>query len=261
MVKPKFRILVSLSIAILLLTGFFILPGGGQRQVQAQTQPTAAPGSDFRRTVSVSGSGSINAVPDLAVVSLGVQNQSPTASQALTANNQQMEKLLAALRSAGIANADIQTQVIQLYPQIDNQPTPLPNQQGSSTAVPPTYTTVNTVEVTVRDLTKLGTILDQAVSAGGNMIQNIRFDVSNPSQDLDQARKTAYTEAARKAGQLATLSGMKLGPIVSIVESSSIPVPVMAAGGLRMDQAQSAVPVSPGTQLFTVDLQVTFELQ
>jgi uncharacterized protein len=259
MLKSNFRIFISFLVAILLLTGFFILPGNNSRQVQAQAQPT--PASEFRRTVSVTGSGSVNAVPDIAVVSIGVQNQSPTAAQALTANNQQMEKLLAALRSAGIADADIQTQVIQLYPQIENQPTPLPNQQGSSTAVPPVYTTVNTVEVTVRKLSNLGTILDQAVGAGGNMIQNIRFDVSNPSQDLDQARKTAYTEASRKAGQLATLSGMKLGPIVSIIESSSIPVPAMSAGGLRMDQAQSAVPVSPGTQLYTVDLQVTFELQ
>jgi uncharacterized protein len=256
--KRIVQILLTTCLVGLATASLFLFPKQSLPPVQAQAQVT--PTSDFRRTVTVTGSGLVKTVPDIAIITLGVQTQGATAAQALTANSQQMDKLTAALRSAGVAAADIQTQTIQLYPQVEAQPTPLPNQQSTSTAVPPTFTAINSVEVTVRSITNVGTLLDQVVTAGGNLIQNIRFDVSNPSQDLDQARKTAYEEASRKAGQLATLSGMKLGPVVSINENSSIPVPAANTTAMR-DLAQSAVPISPGTQTYTVDLQVTFELQ
>jgi uncharacterized protein YggE len=238
--------------------GLFFL-GGSQPQAMAQQVTPTADAS--HRTVSVTGSGSVQSTPDRAIVTIGVQTQADTASKALASNNQQMERLLSSLRSAGIANADIRTQFLQLYPQTEPQPTPLPNEQASPTATPPSYTAVNSVEVTVRDLDNLGTLLDQAVSAGGNLIQNVRFDVSNPNDSLDQARETAFAEASRKANQLATLAGMDLGPVVSINENSFFPTPAMdvAAGGREF--AQSAVPISPGTQTYTVDIQVTFELQ
>jgi uncharacterized protein len=259
MKKRLTQIVLSACFASLAIAALFLRPESAPQPVLAQAQVT--PAADFRRTVSVNGSGLARAVPDIAIISIGVQTQAATAAQALTANNQQMDKLMTTLRSAGIAPADIQTQAIQLFPQSGPQPTPLANQQGNSTAVPTTYTALNSVEVTVRTIANVGTLLDQVVSAGGNVIQNIRFDVSNPGQDLDAARKAAYAEAFRKAGQLADLSGLKLGPVVSISENSSIPVPAQDITAIRMEQAQPAVPISPGIQTYTVDLQITFELQ
>lgn len=239
-------------------------------QVYAQAQPTPAAGltSTSLRTITVSGNGSVDITPDMAIVTLGVQTDAQTASQALTQNNTQMQAVMSALQKAGIASADIQTSFVQLSPRYENPPPQQP-QQGpaqttpsvtvTATVQPVTYTAINTVQVKVRKLDTLGTLLDQVVAAGGNQIQNIRFDVSNASQAMDQARQAAMNDAIHKAQQLATLANAKLGTVMTINETSQSPVPFAAA--MQAQPSAGNVPVSPGTQTVTVDLQVTWDLQ
>jgi uncharacterized protein YggE len=250
-------IIVLAGLAIL-AAGTFFVPGGARASVAAQTTPQPVD----RRTVSVSGQGATQVQPDRAFITLGVQTDGDTASAALTENNTQMQALLTALRSAGVANADIQTRSVQLYPRYDPQPTPVAEQEGQAAQDQITgFTAANTVEVTVRDLDNLGELLDEAVQAGGNRIENIRFDVASPSTVLDDAREAAFQDATRKAEQLATLAGMELGPVVTITENSYYPFAVQQESLRAMDQAAGAVPVSPGTQTLTVDVLITFELQ
>lgn len=236
-----------------LLGSLFILPFGAQTRSQAQNTPA----EPVQRMISVSGSGSVTAQPDIAVVVLGVQSDEVTAREALAANSSQMEGLMAALREAGVAAADIRTRSVQLYPRYkDDQTTGTGETTESRIAG---YTAINSVEVTVRDVAKLGELLDSAVEAGSNQIESIRFDVSSPGELVDQAREAAFKDAQKKAGQLAGLAGGVLGKAITINESSYFPMAVQQEA-LMMDRAAAPVPVSPGTQTLTVDVQVTFEL-
>ncbi len=239
---------------------------GPRAQVYAQAQPTPAAGlaATSLRTITVSGNGSADVTPDMAIVTLGVTTDAQTASQALTQNNTQMQAVMGALQKAGVASADIQTSYVQLAPRYENPPQQpqtqaQPQAQATPTVVPVTYTATNTVSVKVRKLDTLGTLLDSVVTAGGNQIQGIRFDVSNPSQGMDQARQAAMGDAMHKAQQLATLANTNLGPVLTIEETSQQPIPFAAP--MAAQAGGASVPVSPGTQTVTVNLQVTWELQ
>jgi uncharacterized protein YggE len=245
---------ITTLIAILLAAGWLLAaPGPSIAQAQDE-EDTASPS----RTISVSGTGQVSATPDLAVVSLGVQTQAEEASTAVSENNAQMQDVISALEDADVAQDDIQTQVIRLSPRYQ-QPSP---QSGSTQQGPPElvgYTATNIVQVTVRELDSLGDILDSAVQAGANQIQGISFEVSDPSDLVDQAREAAWTDAAHKAQQLAELSDSGLGMVLTISETSRAPTPIIerAVGGVA---AAAAVPVQPGTQTIEVDLQVTWLL-
>jgi uncharacterized protein YggE len=254
---------ILLTGMVLITGGFILFPGRIQPQTNAkantsfaQAQPTLGPNSTPLRTISVSGNGSAEVVPDLAIVTLGVQTDAETASQALEQNNTKMKAVMDTLSKAGVASTDIQTVYIQLTPRYENPP----QQPGQATPAnqPVGYTVTNTVQIKVRKLDGLGTLLDQVVSAGGNQIQGIRFDVSNPAKAMDQARQAAMNDATHKATQLASLANEKLGPVLTINETSQVPIPFAAA---QAQSAEAAVPVSPGTQTITVNVQVVWTIQ
>lgn len=265
MIKKNVRPLgVAILSAGVVLFGVLIQSARSQPRTayaQAAETPTATI-TPLQRTVSVTGSGLVNAQPDEAIVVLGVQTDAQTAKQAMAENSTQMQAVLDALHSANITSVDIQTQGLQLMPRYV-EPTPLPQNQAQPQATPQNriagYTATNTVQVTVRNLNNLGSVLDQVVSAGSNSIQSISFDVSNQTQALDQARETAMKDALHKAQQLASLSNVKLGTVISINESSTNPIPYQA--NLAMAKSAGAVPISPGTQAVMVSVQVTWELQ
>lgn len=253
--------------AILLVAGLLFMPGmvrsGAVAQVQTATPtavlPAATPVSGgMQRSVTVTGTGTVTAQPDTGIVILGVQTEAETASEALEQNSEQIQETIDSLVQAGIAQADIRTQTIQLYPRYD-----FPQQaQPDATPTPPRllgFTAVNTVEVTIRDLDNVGEILDAAVTAGTNQIQGIRFDIEDRTELLDQARQAAYSDAQVKANQLADLAGAELGSVISISETSQFPQPF---GDLSAADARGAaeVPVLPGAQEVILNIQVTFAL-
>ncbi|MGH2543518.1 MAG: SIMPL domain-containing protein [Ardenticatenaceae bacterium] len=204
----------------------------------------------FQRTVSVSGSGEISAVPDQATIELGVRTQASTAAEALDENNAKMQALTGTLRQAGIAARDIQTSDFSIWPQYRNP------SEGETTISG--YEVSNRVAIKVRDLSAFGEILDQAVQAGGNQVNSIQFGFGDPSALLDQAREEAMADAAHKATQLAQLAGMNLGVVVTISESGAVPPPIIMRGAADMEQA--AVPIETGESTVSVSIQVTYEL-
>ena len=219
--------------------------------------PTVGPGTGSQqlRSVSVSGSGSVNGVPDQAVIVLGVRTEDENAAQALTLNNTQMQALITALRAAGVAQADIRTLTVQLQPRYQ----PPPTSRAEDMPTVDGFIAINTVEVTVRDLDNLGELLDSAIAAGGNQIEGIRFEFADPAALLDQARQAAMEDAQHKAEQLSQLAGARLGVVLTISESSVTPFPSMR--DLAQANVGGQVPISPGTQAVQVDIQVTWELQ
>jgi uncharacterized protein YggE len=220
------------------------------------TTTTTTTSNEPQRTIGVSGTGMVRAAPDQAVVSLGVQTDAEEASTALSENSSQMQALIDALEAAGIAAEDIQTQVLQLYPRYEETPV---GTSGATTSTLVGYTATNIVQVTVRNLDSLGSTLDAAVKAGGNQIQGISFEVSDTSNLVDQAREAAWNDAVHKAEQLAGLAGAELGDVLTINESSNVPSPVVEA--VRTVAQAGAVPIQPGTQTITANVQVTWLLR
>lgn len=224
---------------LLLQTG----PGRAAGQEQTETNRSM-------RTISVSGAGQAEARPDVAVIRLGVETQAEEANTALTQNNQQMQNLMAALQEDGLAAEDIQTQTVQLRPRYQE---PEPGSQPELAG----YTATNIVEVRVRNLAELGPLLDRAVQAGGNRVEGIRFEVSDPGQLLEQAREAAWNDAQAKADQLVELAGTELDEVWSIREFSNAPRPVRSE---MMQESIAAAPIEPGTQTIEVRLEVTWLL-
>jgi len=237
------RHIIQALITILLVT-LLTQSGCTATPALSQTEDERQP-----HTISVSGSGRVSARPDVAVVTLGVQTEAEEASAALSQNNERMQRLIDGLKEAGVAAEDIQTRSIQLWPRYeDARPEGQPQVVG--------YTASNTVEVRVRDLDVLGRLLDNAVQAGGNRIEGLRFEVSDPSRVLDRAREAAWSDAEHKATQMAELAGVALGPVISISETSRTPGPIVRE---ELERA-AAVPVKPGSKTLEVNVQVTWGL-
>ena len=204
-------------------------------------------------TVYVNGQGVVTVAPDTASVIVGVNIIEKTLSEAQAKATTQMTAVIDALKAAGIDEKDIQTvnysvNILQNYDSNGN-PATIEGFQVS-----------NQVNVTVRDLAQLGTILDTVVGQGANAIYGISFFVNDPSAAASQARTLAVQDAKRKADELAAAAGMTVGRIISISETySPQPMPVDFARAEAQDAA-AAVPIQAGTTAITVDVQVTYEL-
>ena len=248
--KRFMKVFISAIILVAFFAGFHELTKGRAEPLsQTGIQPTANP--TIMRTVKVSGTGEIQVAPDTAVIRLGVQTEEKTAQAAISQNNVKMQALMDTLKNAKVAPGDIQTKKIRLAPRYTTNST-----NNERTLVG--YTATNIVEVRSKDLTALGTLLDQAVNNGANTIESISFIISDSEKLTDQARQNAVQNARHKAEQLAQLTGANLGSVLEIQETSSFPSPVVSQ---VQPIAQGAeVPVSPGSQSIRVNVQVTWAI-
>ncbi|HKG26700.1 MAG TPA: SIMPL domain-containing protein [Thermomicrobiales bacterium] len=224
--------------------------GGGGASAQDGT-PTA--GGEVPATVYVNGEGVVTIAPDTASVIVGVNVIEKTLSEAQAKATDQMTAVIAALKAAGIDEKDIQTvnysvNILQNY-DTNGNPATIEGYQVS-----------NQVNVTVRDLDKLGSILDTVVVQGANAIYGISFYVDDPSAAASQARKLAVQDAKKKADELAAAAGMKAGRVISISETYAPPPVPVAYGRAEAADSAAAVPIQSGTSAVTVDVQVTYEM-
>ncbi len=213
----------------------------------AQQSPPPSSGSSTR-TVTVSGSATITSSPDEAVITLGVQTQAPTAQGALQQNASRMSAVMKAILGDGVKQADVTTVGVNLYPNYDS---------GGSVVV--SYTAQNQVNVTVRDLSKVGTIIDDAVGAGANLSSGIQFQLSDQNQGVEKALSDAVADAKAKAEALASAGGATLGQVVTITEGSAPQYPPVPFG-LAAGRAADTTPVSPGTIETQVRVTVVWAL-
>jgi uncharacterized protein YggE len=207
-------------------------------------------------TISVSGEGTVSVPPDLAVVDGGVTTDAKTAREAAEANNAAMAKVLAALKSAGIAEKDMQTSRLSLFPQYTQQTRPNPNPGPN---VISGYRASNRVTIRVRDVTKVASTIDALVASGANEVGGINFMVTKASQLLDDARSEAVADARRKAEIYAKAAGVKLGAPISISEDSgSAPAPMMLR---KMGADAASAPVAQGEEVLRVNVSVSWEIK
>ena len=174
-----------------------------------------------------------------------------------------MASLLALMKERGVAAKDVQTTQIQVNPQY-SQPVPQRVDQPQREFVPRIvgYRVDNSVQITARQVAKLGALLDALVRAGANQIHGIHFSVDHPEKLLDEARRRAMSDAKRKAELLAGEASVVLGPPISIQESGAMAPPrSVCSQDARMMAAESAVPVAAGEQEMSVTVQVVYEMK
>ena len=208
------------------------------------------------RTLSVSGSGEAFLAPDIAYIYIGVHTENTTAAEAVTENTSRTQELIQALQEFGIDPKDIRTTNFSIYPMDRFDPaTGMPSGEK-------VYAVDNTVYVTVRDLARLGDLLDTAVQAGANTVNSVQFDVADKDEALQQARAEALKDAQAQAQALAQSAGLSLGEIRSINFLDAQPYPIFdGRGGGGGAVAEGAVPIQPGQLTFTVNVSVTYELK
>lgn len=226
----------------------FLLLSGLAMTASAEPSPAAERGT----LLSVSAEAHASRAPDVATISAGVVTQSTDANTAMRANAVQMDKVMAAIRAAGIAERDVQTAGININPQYryaENQAPAITGYQAS-----------NTVNVKVRDIAKLGKVLDALVANGANQINGPTFEIDEPEAVYDEARRAALKKAQARAELYAAALGKHVKRIVSVAEGGSggmpgpTPMMKMAMAGV----ADTAV--SPGETSLSITLDVVFEL-
>jgi len=200
--------------------------------------------------ITVTGDGSADAAPDLAVLSMGVSTLAGTATEAMAENTAAMAVILARLQAAGIAERDLQTSNLSLNP----------NWTGYDTGTAPKingYTAMNQLTVRIRALDTLGVVLDAAITDGANTVNGLSFSLSDPRPAMDRARVAAVADARAKAELLVQAAGGSLGRIVSITEGGAVqPGPLFKATTMQ----EAAVPIAGGEVSTNAQVTIVFEI-
>lgn len=209
-------------------------------------RPDAARGDTApQKLVTTLGHGVVTTVPDVAVTSFGVRTESATAADALARNADQMDRVIAAARSAG--GEKLQTQQVSLYPRTD--------ESGTTTG----FVAQNTVSAHAK-IAAVGKLIDAAVAAGANTVEGPSLERSDRDALVHEALKKAVADAKAKAEALAEAGGFDLGPVASVSENGAGPQPVYAREAVQL-AAKADTPVEPDTQEITADVTVSFEIR
>ncbi len=212
------------------------------------------PGGDAAHGVMVSGSGEGKAAPDIARTTLGVEARADTAEQASAQATTIMNAVIHAVQAAGIAQTDLRTQNFSVGFEQD----PVPPNAPQPSPLRGHYRVSNMVEVTVHDLSKVGAVLKAALDAGANNVWGVAFDLEHPEAIVAQARAQAIARAKQNAADLARLTGVTLGPIVSVSESGGgRPMPMMKA---MSADAGGGVPIENGQITANLEVQLVYAL-
>lgn len=200
--------------------------------------------------VTVTGEATVEATPDMATISLGVTTEGQTAAEAMTANSKALQAVVERLKAAGIEDRDLQTSNLSLNP----------NWVGYDSGSTPKiagYVASNMLNVRVRALDGLGSVLDASIADGANTLNGISFELAQPRPALDEARKAAVADARARAALLIEAAGGTLGKIVSITENSGYgsPMPMF-----KSDAAAALVPVAAGQIGLSASVTISFEI-
>ncbi|GAB4409614.1 MAG: SIMPL domain-containing protein [Anaerolineales bacterium] len=240
----------SLTIAgILLLAGVLMFSAcGAPAASQTGTQQPI-------RTITVVGQGKASGAPTVAHINIGVETSAPSAQEAMDANRARMTTLLEKIKALGIAEKDIQTSNFSIY--TEQRPVATATGKEEFTV---SYRVSNQVSLTIRDVAKLGDILDQAVAAGANNVYGVYFGMESTAELEAQAREKAVADAQARAEALASLSGVSVGEVISISEVIGTPSPVYY-GLAKVEGMGGATPIQPGEYEMTMSVQVTYAIR
>lgn len=255
MVSKRLLVLGSiLVVAALLVSGCSAaaaLPGPAV--ASAQVAQEEGNSDSTPRLLSVNGSGTATGTPDVVYVEVGVDLKSPSAAEVVEESTTRMNKVMEALTAQKVEKKDVQTVAYNMWVE------EVYDKEGNPTGER-VYHLVHRVQVTVRDLEKVGTVLEKALEAGANTVGGIQFGIEDPTALQKEAREKAIANAKAKAQQLAEGLGVTLGEPQSVSEFGYV-TPVVVKG---MEMAgvggggAGPVPVSPGQLSVTVEVSVSW---
>lgn len=234
-------LLAAAALIVMAFGSYFIAP------VQAAEDPVE------KKTLSVSGQAKVNASPDIAYISMGVVTENKDAKAAQKENANSMDKVIATIKASGIKAEDIKTVNYSIYPKYDYNKI-----SGQSSIVG--YTVSNSVSITVRDLTKTGSIIDAAAESGVNMSSNITFGLSNYEEYYNNALKNAVLAAKKKAGTMADALGVVLKTPISVNEGGGYsPLMNYVSYDMKAEMANAATPIQSGSLEITANVSIVYE--
>lgn len=213
-------------------------------------QDTAA----ITNTISFSGEGKVTAKPDVAVVGVVIFTEAPTAKEAEQLNTPKSKAVIDFLKKQGIDEKDIETTEYQVTPQYSYPERELPRVKG--------YQAYQSLEVKIRDINKAGLIVDGAISAGANKVNNTRLVIDQPEKLQDEARAKAIADAKQKAHDLEKQLGIRLGKIVNFYENRNYPVPLYDLKAESRGMGGEVLPELPaGKNEITTNVTITYQIK
>ena len=220
-----------------------------------------SPASYAIPSITVSGNGMVSAAPDHAMIRLGAEDQGPNAGSAQQAVNKTVAAVIAAIKKLGIADKNIATIGINLYPVYSK---PVPRGDNAKPEEPKiiAYRASNTVKVDTDDLEKIGPIIDAGLQAGANNIQGLDFDLQNDTKQREEALEMSAKEAKSKADAIARAMGITLIGVLEVSEGGiSVIQPRMEMSRFAMKADYASTPVQAGQVQVQASLTVKYRIQ
>jgi len=202
------------------------------------------------RTLTMTGSATAKAAPDMADISAGVSTEAPTAAAALAANSTAMTRLFAALDRAGVARGNVQTSSFSVSPVYANPGQGAPQRLTG-------YRVSNDLHVVLEDIAKTGATLDALVAAGANQMNGLSFTIKDPAPLQAKARAGAVADAKLRAQQYAAAAGLTLGPIQSVSEGGGEPPRPM----YRVMAMAAPAPIAVGEESVGASVTIVWEIR
>ena len=202
-------------------------------------------------TIVVSGTGRVSVSPDVADLRLGVAVTRPSVEAARAEAATTMEAILAAIAKDGVPRRDVRTTLLSVQPRYDYRDGRPPTLTG--------YELANSVEVTIRDLARLGATVDGSLAAGATSMDGLSFRLADPAPAEREARQLAMADARARADVLAAAGGLEIESVSDILEGQAPRPPMPFGKAERMTMAADVTtPVEAGALEVAVSVTVTY---
>lgn len=244
---------------LLFTTAFAAMLISGATAVRAQQSDDDSNAIDDRPHITIIGTASTQVVPDLAEISLGVLTEKAGAAEASAENARIAQGIIDAAKAQGVEAPDIRTQAVTLTQVFDE----VHDANGRFTGRKPRgFSAENTIAIRVRALDKAGALTQILIGKGATQFNGISFSLEHPEPVRDKLLAEAVRDAKRKAAIAADASGVKLGPVLLIERPSADSGSAPLFNKPRMLAAMApAVPVEPGTETLSSEMEVTWALE
>ncbi len=219
---------------------------------------------ETKNTISVSGKGEIYAKPDLALVTFSVKNEAKQVSEAMQENAKKMNEVITFLKQKGIAEKDLKTTSFNIYPRYEYQTGEIGiYSHPSGKRVLVGYEVNQSLQVKVRDLTKIGMIIQGAVAKGANQIGSLQFTIDKPDELKAKARELAIKQAKSKAREVASQLGIRLVRVTNFQENSLIPRYYGYERGIAnpLPQSKEIPTIETGSSKVESNVTITYEIR
>lgn len=214
---------------------------------------------ETENTITVSDTGKVYAKPDLALTTFTVTNEAKTVAEALSTNSEKMNSVIDFIKGEGVEEKDLKTTSFNIYPRYEwHEKTELWPQGERVLAG---YEVRQSLEVKIRDMAKIGTIIQGATDSGANQVSNLEFTIDNQDELKKQAREEAINKAKTKAKDLASQLGVKLIRISNFQESAVLPIYYGIAKAEALGMGGEAPQIETGENKIEVTVTITYDIK